>query len=160
MNMSNSLIKHELIKTTVPKAKELRRTIEPLITLSKNDNVANRRRAFARLRNKFAVGKLFTELGHRFQQRPGGYVRILKAGFRAGDNAPLAIIEFVDRLDILKSKENVKDTTKKIDVKETTKKAEAKAPKKDAVKKAEAKAPKKEAAKKADSSKKEEDYSK
>lgn len=110
MNMSNSLIKHELIKTTVPKAKELRRTIEPLITLSKVDNVANRRRAFSKLRNKFSVGKLFSELGQRFSQRPGGYIRILKAGYRPGDNAPLAIIEFVDRLAILESKE--KDTKK------------------------------------------------
>jgi len=96
-NMAASLIKHELIKTTLPKAKELRRVAEPLITLSKVDGVANRRLAFARLRDKEAVGKLFVELGPRYQARPGGYLRILKAGFRAGDNAPMAYVELVDR---------------------------------------------------------------
>ena len=96
-NMTISLVEHELIKTTLPKAKELRRYAEPLITLSKEDSVANRRLAFDRLRNKAAVGKLFSELGPRYQARPGGYLRILKAGFRAGDNAPMAYVELVDR---------------------------------------------------------------
>jgi large subunit ribosomal protein L17 len=96
-NMAASLIKHELIRTTLPKAKELRRVAEPLITMSKIDGVANRRLAFARLRDKQAVGKLFVELGPRYQTRPGGYLRILKCGFRAGDNAPMAYVELVDR---------------------------------------------------------------
>ena len=96
-NMAASLIKHEMIKTTLPKAKELRRVAEPLITLAKVDNVANRRLAFARLRDKEAVGTLFTTLGPRYQARPGGYLRILKCGFRAGDNAPMAYVELVDR---------------------------------------------------------------
>ncbi|MCW4453625.1 50S ribosomal protein L17 [Flavobacterium sp. MXW15] len=96
-NMAASLFKHELIKTTLPKAKELRRVAEPLITLAKTDGVANRRLAFARLRDKEAVGKLFVELGPRYQARPGGYLRILKCGFRAGDNAPMAYVELVDR---------------------------------------------------------------
>jgi large subunit ribosomal protein L17 len=96
-NMSASLFEHELIKTTVPKAKELRRVAEKLITLAKVDNVANRRRAFAQLRSKEIVGKLFEELGPRYQERPGGYLRILKCGFRAGDNAPMAYVELVDR---------------------------------------------------------------
>jgi len=96
-NMAASLIKHELIRTTLPKAKELRRVAEPLITLGKVDGVANRRLAFARLRDKQAVGKLFVELGPRYQARPGGYLRILKCGFRAGDNAPMAYVELVDR---------------------------------------------------------------
>lgn len=96
-NMSASLFEHELIKTTVPKAKELRRVAEKLITLAKVDNVANRRRAFSQLRNKELVGKLFDELGPRYQERPGGYLRILKCGFRAGDNAPMAYVELVDR---------------------------------------------------------------
>ena len=96
-NMAASLIKHELIRTTLPKAKELRRVAEPLITLAKTDGVANRRLAFARLRDKQAVGKLFVELGPRYQSRPGGYLRILKCGFRAGDNAPMAYVELVDR---------------------------------------------------------------
>lgn len=96
-NMSVSLLKHELIKTTLPKAKELRRELEPLITLAKNDSVANRRLAFARLRDDAAVGKLFTEIGPRHKDRPGGYLRILKCGFRAGDNAPMAVVELVDR---------------------------------------------------------------
>jgi large subunit ribosomal protein L17 len=95
--MAASLIKHELIRTTLPKAKELRRVAEPLITMSKVDGVANRRLAFARLRDKQAVGKLFVELGPRYQTRPGGYLRILKCGFRAGDNAPMAYVELVDR---------------------------------------------------------------
>ncbi|WP_028304225.1 50S ribosomal protein L17 [Oceanospirillum maris] len=96
-NMVISLVEHELIKTTLPKAKELRGHIEPLITLAKNDSVANRRLAFARTCSDAAVGKLFTDLGPRYQNRPGGYVRILKCGFRAGDNAPMAYVELVDR---------------------------------------------------------------
>ncbi|AOY68620.1 50S ribosomal protein L17 [Xanthomonas euvesicatoria pv. euvesicatoria] len=96
-NMAASLFKHELIKTTLPKAKELRRVAEPLITIGKVDGVANRRLAFARLRDKEAVGKLFVELGPRYATRPGGYLRILKAGFRAGDNAPMAYVELVGR---------------------------------------------------------------
>ena len=96
-NMSASLFEHELIKTTVPKAKELRKVAERLITLAKIDSVANRRLAFARLRNKEIVAKLFTELGPRYVERPGGYLRILKCGFRAGDNAPMAYVELVDR---------------------------------------------------------------
>lgn len=96
-NMAASLIEHEVIKTTVPKAKELRRIAEPLITLAKEDSVANRRLAFSRTRDKSAVGKLFTELGPRYQARPGGYTRILKCGFRPGDAAPMAFIELVDR---------------------------------------------------------------
>ncbi|NLC08918.1 MAG: 50S ribosomal protein L17 [Gammaproteobacteria bacterium] len=96
-NMAVSLFEHELIKTTLPKAKELRRVAEPLITLAKVDSVANRRLAFARTRSKEAVGKLFNDLGKRYAERPGGYVRILKCGFRAGDNAPMAYVELVDR---------------------------------------------------------------
>jgi large subunit ribosomal protein L17 len=96
-NMTNSLLRHELIKTTVPKAKELRRVAEPLITLSKVDSVAKRRLAFDRLRDKEVVGKLFSDLGPRYQDRPGGYIRILKCGYRAGDNAPMAYVELVDR---------------------------------------------------------------
>ena len=96
-NMTASLIAHELIKTTVPKAKELRRVAEPLITLAKSDSVAGRRLAFARLRDRDAVTKLFNELGPRYTTRPGGYLRILKCGFRAGDNAPMAYVELVDR---------------------------------------------------------------
>ena len=96
-NMAVSLFEHEIIKTTVPKAKELRRVAEPLITLAKVDSVANRRLAFARTRSKEAVGKLFTDLGPRYQARPGGYIRIMKCGFRAGDNAPMAYVELVDR---------------------------------------------------------------
>jgi len=96
-NMAASLVKHELIRTTLPKAKELRRVAEPLITLAKTDGVANRRLAFSRLRDKEAVGKLFVELGPRYKERPGGYLRILKCGFRPGDNAPMAYIELVGR---------------------------------------------------------------
>ena len=99
-NMAVSLIDHEIIKTTLPKAKELRRIAEPLITLSKTDNVANRRLAFNRTRNAAAVGKLFSELGPRYTERPGGYTRILKCGFRSGDSAPMAYIELVDRASI------------------------------------------------------------
>ncbi|KAA0876262.1 50S ribosomal protein L17 [Nitrincola tapanii] len=96
-NMAVSLFEHELIKTTLPKAKELRRVAEPLITLAKTDSVANRRLAFARTRSDAAVGKLFDELGKRYADRPGGYVRILKCGFRKGDNAPMAYVELIDR---------------------------------------------------------------
>jgi large subunit ribosomal protein L17 len=96
-NMAVSLMQHELITTTLPKAKELRRVAEPLITLAKEDSVAHRRLAFARLRDRETVTKLFNELGPRYKERPGGYLRILKCGFRAGDNAPMAIVELVDR---------------------------------------------------------------
>ena len=96
-NMAASLFKHELIKTTLPKAKELRRVAEPLITLAKEDSVANRRLAFDRTRSKEIVGKLFNDLGKRYATRQGGYLRILKCGFRAGDNAPMAYVELVDR---------------------------------------------------------------
>ena len=96
-NMAVSLFEHEVIKTTLPKAKELRRVAEPLITLAKQDSVANRRLAFSRTRSKVAVGKLFNELGPRYANRPGGYIRILKCGFRTGDNAPMAYVELVDR---------------------------------------------------------------
>ncbi|NCF28780.1 MAG: 50S ribosomal protein L17 [Gammaproteobacteria bacterium] len=96
-NMSTSLVRHELIKTTLPKAKELRRVVEPLITLAKIDSVANRRLAFARLRDRDSVSKLFNELGPRYLERPGGYLRILKCGVRSGDRAPMAYVELVDR---------------------------------------------------------------
>lgn len=98
-NMCCSLIEHELIKTTLPKAKDLRRYIEPLITVSKKDSVSARRHAFDILRSKLAVGKLFTNLGPRFENRPGGYVRIIKCGYREGDNAPMAYVELLDRTD-------------------------------------------------------------
>ena len=100
-NMSVSLVEHELIKTTLPKAKELRRYIEPLITIAKKDSVANRRVLFNRLRSKSAVSKLFTDLGPRYEQRPGGYLRILKCGYRTGDKAPMAFIELVDRAPVI-----------------------------------------------------------
>lgn len=96
-NMTNSLFDHEIIKTTLPKAKELRRVAEPLITLAKSDSVANRRSAFSKLRDKEMVGKLFSELAPRYKDRPGGYTRIMKCGFRSGDAAPMAYIELVDR---------------------------------------------------------------
>jgi large subunit ribosomal protein L17 len=99
-NMMNSLIEHEAIKTTLPKAKELRRVIEPMITLAKEPTVANRRLAFDRLRDRDSVVKLFNELGPRFKTRPGGYTRILKMGFRVGDNAPMAYVELVDRPEV------------------------------------------------------------
>jgi len=98
-NMTNSLLRNEVIKTTLPKAKELRRLVEPMITLGKNPSLANRRLAFNRLRDRDIVGKLFTELGPRYQTRNGGYLRILKFGFRKGDNAPMALIELLDRQD-------------------------------------------------------------
>jgi large subunit ribosomal protein L17 len=96
-NLSNALLEHEVIKTTLPKAKELRRVVEPLITLGKTPTLANRRLAFDRLRNRDMVVKLFDDLGPRFKARPGGYLRILKFGYRVGDNAPMALIEMVDR---------------------------------------------------------------
>jgi large subunit ribosomal protein L17 len=96
-NMCNSLLRHEAIKTTLPKAKELRRVVEPLITLAKDATLANRRLAFDRTRDREIVGKLFNELGPRYSARPGGYTRILKMGFRVGDNAPMAFVELVDR---------------------------------------------------------------
>ena len=98
-NMAASLVQHETIKTTLPKAKELRRVIEPLITLAKQDGVARRRLAFSRLRDDAAVGKLFNELGPRFKDRPGGYLRILKIGYRAGDAAPMALVQLLDQPD-------------------------------------------------------------
>jgi large subunit ribosomal protein L17 len=99
-NMMNSLIEHEVIKTTVPKAKELRRVVEPMITLGKEPTLSNKRLAFDRLRNRDSVTKLFGELGPRYKARPGGYTRILKMGFRVGDNAPMALVELVDRPEI------------------------------------------------------------
>ncbi|SEG01445.1 50S ribosomal protein L17 [Nitrosomonas ureae] len=96
-NMSNSLLRHEIIKTTLPKAKELRRYVEPMITLGKEPSLANRRLAFNRLRDRVSVTKLFSELGPRYVARPGGYIRILKYGYRKGDNAPMALVELVDR---------------------------------------------------------------
>ncbi|APE07079.1 MULTISPECIES: 50S ribosomal protein L17 [Alteromonas] len=109
-NMAGSLVKHEVIKTTLPKAKELRRVIEPLITMAKEDSVANRRLAFARTGDKEVVGKLFNELGPRYEARPGGYTRILKCGFRAGDNAPMAYVELVDR-PVVEAEEEVVEAT-------------------------------------------------
>ena len=114
-NMASSLIEHEVIKTTVPKAKELRRVAEPLITLAREDSVANRRLAFSRTRSKTAVGKLFDELGPRYQDRPGGYTRILKCGFRAGDAAPMAFIELVDR-PIVESDDDVFEEDEELEV--------------------------------------------
>ncbi len=108
-NMTASLVEHELIKTTLPKAKELRSFAEPLITLSKQDNVANRRLAFDRLRNKGTVAKLFTDLGPRYQERPGGYVRILKCGYRTGDKAPMAYVELVGR-EIVETEDELVET--------------------------------------------------
>lgn len=108
-NMSVSLIKHEAIKTTLPKAKELRRVIEPLITLAKNPTVANRRQAFSRLRDRDAVTKLFDELGPRYKERNGGYTRVLKMGFRKTDNAPMAYMELVDRPEPEQTEESSED---------------------------------------------------
>ncbi|MEJ8851993.1 50S ribosomal protein L17 [Variovorax rhizosphaerae] len=105
-NMMNSLIEHEAIKTTVPKAKELRRVIEPMITLAKKPTVANKRLAFDRLRDRDSVVKLFNNLGPRFATRPGGYTRILKMGFRVGDNAPMALVELVDRPEVKEAAED------------------------------------------------------
>jgi large subunit ribosomal protein L17 len=144
-NMSASLIQHELIKTTHAKAKELRRVIEPLITSSKEDSVAGRRLAFDRLRDKQAVAKLFTILGPRYKARPGGYLRVLKCGYRPGDNAPMAIVELVDRAteadqksaEVEESKSKAKKSTKKTEAKASEQSADDKVEKK-------AKAPKKE----------------
>ena len=108
-NMTASLVEHELFKTTLPKAKELRSFAEPFITLAKEDSVANRRLAFDRLRNKAAVGKLFSDLGPRYQERPGGYMRILKCGYRTGDKAPMAYVELVGR-EITEVEEDVLET--------------------------------------------------
>lgn len=105
-NMAVSLFKHEIIKTTLPKAKELRGYAEPLITLSKEDSVANRRIAFSRLRDREIVTKLFNLLGQRYKSRPGGYLRVIKCGFRAGDSAPMAYVELIDREEISPSEEN------------------------------------------------------
>ena len=105
-NMMNSLIAHEAIKTTLPKAKELRRVVEPMITLAKEATLAKRRLAFNRLRDRDSVGKLFDQLGPRYKARPGGYTRILKMGFRIGDNAPMALVEFVDRPEIVDAVED------------------------------------------------------
>ncbi len=110
-NMVSSLVEHELIKTTLPKAKELRRYAEPLITLSKVDSVANRRLAFNRLRDKSTVGKLFNELGPRYETRPGGYLRIMKCGYRAGDKAPMAYVELVDRPEPIAAEESEVENT-------------------------------------------------
>ena len=109
-NMAVSLVEHELIKTTLPKAKELRGYAEPLITLAKKDSVSNRRLAFDRTRSKAAVGKLFEELGPRYQERPGGYIRILKCGYRTGDKAPMAFVELVDR-PLTQGESEVEETT-------------------------------------------------
>ena len=109
-NMMNSLIQHEAIKTTLPKAKELRRVVEPMITLAKEPTLANKRLAFDRLRDRDMVVKLFSELGPRYKARPGGYTRILKMGFRVGDNAPMALVELVDRPDL--AEETTSDTAK------------------------------------------------
>ena len=109
-NMSNSLLRHEVIKTTLPKAKELRRVVEPMITLGKKPSLANRRLAFNRLRDRDIVGKLFSELGPRYQARNGGYLRILKFGFREGDKAPMALVELIDRPDPI-----IETTTEKED---------------------------------------------
>jgi len=109
-NMSVSLLRHEQIKTTLPKAKELRRIVEPLITLAKEPSVANRRLAFNRLRDRDIVVKLFDELGPRFKDRKGGYTRILKFGFRVGDNAPMALMQLVDRADAQASQDNPSDS--------------------------------------------------
>jgi large subunit ribosomal protein L17 len=119
-NMTSSLIEHEIIKTTLPKAKELRRVAEPLITLAKEDSVANRRLAFSRTRDKAAVGKLFAELGPRYVERPGGYTRILKCGFRAGDAAPMAFIELVDRPIVDELDEDLDLEEETVEAEETT----------------------------------------
>ena len=109
-NMMNSLIEHEAIKTTLPKAKELRKVIEPMITLAKKDSLANKRLAFNRLRDRDSVVELFAVLGPRYQARPGGYTRILKMGFRVGDNAPMAVVELVDRPDAVVESSDLQET--------------------------------------------------
>ncbi len=120
-NMTNSLLRHEVIKTTLPKAKELRRVAEPMITLGKTANLSNRRLAFSRLRDRDNVVKLFDELGPRFQKRNGGYLRILKYGFRQGDNAPMALVELLDRADNADVKEPEKKAAKADKPKKTAK---------------------------------------
>ena len=137
-NLCNALVEHELIKTTLPKAKELRRYIEPLVSKSKSDSVVSRRYVFDKLRSKSAVGKLFTELGPRYQERPGGYVRILKCGYRHGDNAPMAIIEFVDRPEMVDLDEDEAEIQAELEKEKAAQKAKAKSEKP----KAEAKVPK------------------
>jgi large subunit ribosomal protein L17 len=136
-NLAASLLTHETVRTTLPKAKELRRVVEPLITLGKEDSVAHRRLAFSRLRDDAAVGRLFTELGPRFQKRPGGYLRILKMGYRPGDSAPMAIVQLLDQPeqkpesqakaeeDMADAKKSAKKKTKKAAAKKKTKKAKA-----------------------------------
>jgi len=132
-NMANSLILHETIKTTLPKAKELRRVIEPLITRAKNDSVANRRHTFSKLRDDAMVAKLFTQVGPFYKDRPGGYVRILKAGFRTGDKAPMALVQLVDfegqeeEVAVEAPKKEAKAATPKKEAKAATPKKEAKA---------------------------------
>ena len=153
-NMANSLILHETIKTTLPKAKELRRVIEPLITRAKEDSVANRRHIFSKLRDDAMVAKLFTQLGPFYQDRPGGYIRILKAGFRTGDKAPMALVQLVDfegqEEVVLEPKKEAKQEAKtevpKKEAKTEAPKKEAKteAPKKEAKTEAKTEAPKKE----------------
>lgn len=110
-NMAADLFRHEVIKTTLPKAKELRRVVEPLITMAKDDSVSKRRLAFARLRDREIVTKLFDELGPRYKERPGGYMRVLKCGFRAGDSAPMALVELVDRPMVEAAEEEVEAVT-------------------------------------------------
>jgi large subunit ribosomal protein L17 len=131
-NMAASLLRHETIETTLPKAKELRRVVEPLITLAKEDGVHRRRLAFSRLRDDVAVGRLFSELGPRFKARPGGYLRILKTGFRPGDSAPMALVQLLDRPEAVaeakakadKDMESAKASAKKKTAKKASKKAE------------------------------------
>ena len=120
-NLAASLLTHETVRTTVPKAKELRRVVEPLITLGKEDSVAHRRLAFSRLRDNVAVGRLFTELGPRFQKRPGGYLRILKMGFRPGDSAAMALVQLLDKPDA-KPEAQAKAEEDMADAKKTAKK--------------------------------------
>ena len=138
-NMATSLLLNETIRTTLPKAKELRRVVEPLITLGKEDSVAHRRLAFSRLRDQSAVGRLFTELGPRFEKRPGGYLRILKIGYRPGDSAPMAIVQLLDKPDAVpearaaaeedmaQAKKSAKKKSKATTKKKTSKKAAAEA---------------------------------
>jgi len=150
-NMAVSLFRHEQIRTTLPKAKELRRVAEPLITMGKNPSLSNRRLAFARLRDREIVGKLFDDIGIRFKDRPGGYLRVLKTGFRAGDSAPMAIVQLVERKSVKPADEEKpakKKAAKKVAKKADTDKAEAKTEKKEAKPAAEKKVAKKKAAKK------------
>jgi large subunit ribosomal protein L17 len=146
MNMCNALIEHELIRTTLPKAKELRQYIEPMITVAKEDSLSSRRYAFDHLRSRGSVGKLFNSLGPRFEKRPGGYTRIIKCGFRPGDNAPMAIIELVDRATAVEGQETESPkkpkATKKV-AKTTKPKTKAAAPKSEAKKTEKAKPAKK-----------------